>query len=204
VLVLATIGTIVAAAAVTAGMVFLLRWPAEPALLFGVLIAATDPVAVIAMFKDNNVKGSCGCSSKAKACSTTALPRCCLVLPWLGPDSPMATPDRARNVDDAEADRFGGCAIGIFCGAAAILLAGRASEHLVEAALTTVTAYGSFLLAEHFHMSGVLATVMAGLVMGNLGVLRDSEIAPSVREDANSRSDFGNLPPLWRIRSSFR
>jgi len=36
---------------------------------------------------------------------------------------------------------------------------------------TTVAAYGSFLLAEHFHVSGVLATLTAGLMMGNLGPL---------------------------------
>ena len=38
-------------------MVFGLSWPVAPALLFGVLIAATDPVAVIAMFKDNGIEG---------------------------------------------------------------------------------------------------------------------------------------------------
>jgi CPA1 family monovalent cation:H+ antiporter len=51
------------------------------------------------------------------------------------------------------------------------MAAGRTKDHLVESTLTTVAAYGSFLLAEYFHMSGVLATVTAGLVMGNLAVL---------------------------------
>ena len=41
-------------------------------------------------------------------------------------------------------------------GGAAIALAGRISDHLVETTLTAVTAYGSFLLAEKFHFSGVL------------------------------------------------
>lgn len=57
VLTLAILGTIVSAVVVAAGMVFLLGWPVRPAVLFGVLIAATDPVAVIAMFKDNRVTG---------------------------------------------------------------------------------------------------------------------------------------------------
>src|SRR4051812_15003648 len=57
VLTLAVLGTLIAAAAVTLGMVFLLDWPPRAALLFGVLIAATDPVAVIAMFKDNRTEG---------------------------------------------------------------------------------------------------------------------------------------------------
>lgn len=62
---------------------------------------------------------------------------------------------------------------GLLCGAAvagaALLLAGNTQDHLVELALTTVAAYGSFLLAERFAMSGVLATLSAGLVLGNVG-----------------------------------
>jgi CPA1 family monovalent cation:H+ antiporter len=61
---------------------------------------------------------------------------------------------------------------GLACGGAAI---GRTSDHLVETALTMVAAYGSFLVAEHFGLSGVLATVSAGLLMGNLGVLGETE-----------------------------
>ncbi len=38
-------------------MVKFLAWPAAPALVFGVLIAATDPIAVLAMFKDTGIKG---------------------------------------------------------------------------------------------------------------------------------------------------
>src|SRR5207237_4030709 len=62
---------------------------------------------------------------------------------------------------------------GIVCGAAvgglALLIAGRTDDHLVEITLTTLAAYSSFLLAEHFHMSGVLATLTAGLVVGEVG-----------------------------------
>src|SRR6202035_1418501 len=54
---LSTLGGIVSAAFVAAGMAFLLSWPAMPALVFGVLIAATDPVTVIALFKDIGVTG---------------------------------------------------------------------------------------------------------------------------------------------------
>src|ERR1017187_7827576 len=60
---------------------------------------------------------------------------------------------------------------GILCGGAvalgALLLTGRTDDPLVEITFTTVAAYGSFLLADHFGLSGVLATITAGLVMGN-------------------------------------
>ena len=46
----------------------------------------------------------------------------------------------------------------------------------MEITFTTIAAYGSFLLAEHFAMSGVLAAITAGLVMANFtkfGALSD-------------------------------
>jgi CPA1 family monovalent cation:H+ antiporter len=42
-------------------------------------------------------------------------------------------------------------------------------DHLLENALCLVLAYGSFWLAEVIHISGVIATVIAGLMIGNYG-----------------------------------
>jgi CPA1 family monovalent cation:H+ antiporter len=57
ILTLSTLGVVISAVVVAAGMVGVLGWPVSSALVFGVLIAATDPVAVIAMFTDTGVKG---------------------------------------------------------------------------------------------------------------------------------------------------
>src|SRR5207248_5997290 len=61
----------------------------------------------------------------------------------------------------------------VLCGAVAagvvLLLAGATDDHLIEITFTTVAAFGSFLVAEHLHVSGVLATLTAGLMVGNLG-----------------------------------
>jgi Sodium/hydrogen exchanger family len=57
VVVLSALGVVIAAVVVATGMVKVLAWPAVPALVFGVLIAATDPIAVLAMFKDTGIKG---------------------------------------------------------------------------------------------------------------------------------------------------
>ena len=50
-------------------------------------------------------------------------------------------------------------------------MAGRTEDHLVEITFSTVAAYGAFLLAEHFHLSGVLATLTAGILIGNTSSL---------------------------------
>jgi CPA1 family monovalent cation:H+ antiporter len=87
---------------------------------------------------------------------------------------------------------LGGIIVGALSGGAAILASLRTSEHLVEAALTTIAAFGSFLIAEYFHVSGVLATVTAGLLMGNLGLLseRGGFISLKGREFVLSFWDF--------------
>jgi monovalent cation:H+ antiporter, CPA1 family len=61
----------------------------------------------------------------------------------------------------------GGALIGAIVASGFMLLAGRTPDYLVELTLTTLTAYGSFFIAEHYHLSGVLAALTAGLVVGN-------------------------------------
>jgi len=61
----------------------------------------------------------------------------------------------------------GGIACGGVVALVALLLAGRTVDHLVDITFTTIAAYGLFLLAEHFGLSGVLATITAGIVMGH-------------------------------------
>lgn len=183
---LAVLGTLIAAVFVAASMVYGLGWPLRSALLFGVLIAATDPVAVIAMFKDNGVKGRLRLlvESESLANDGVAAVLFSLVLAW----SRTAGNQTATPGDIAQTLLVtvgGGVLSGAVFAAAAIVIAGRTADHLVESSLTLVVAYGSFLMAERFHCSPVLATVTAGLLMGNLGILADGEhgrISPRGRE----------------------
>jgi CPA1 family monovalent cation:H+ antiporter len=61
----------------------------------------------------------------------------------------------------------GGALCGALVGGIVLLLTGRTHDHLIEITFTTVAAYGSFLVAEHFGLSGVLATLTAGVLVGN-------------------------------------
>jgi CPA1 family monovalent cation:H+ antiporter len=54
---LATLGVVLAAAVTALGMRYALDWDWGSAIVFGVLIAATDPVSVIATFKESKVPG---------------------------------------------------------------------------------------------------------------------------------------------------
>lgn len=173
VLVLAVPGTVIAAAAVTAGCVYLLHWPIQPALLFGVLIAATDPVAVIAMFKDNGVHGRLRLlvESESLLNDGAAAVLFALALAWIeasAQGSASISPGPGQIGILLVQIAGGGILIGAFCAGLAMLLLRGARETLVENAVTFVLAYGSFLLAERFHSSGILACVTSGLLLGNL------------------------------------
>lgn len=178
VLTLAILGVVISAIVVAAGIASVLAWPFSSALVFGVLIAATDPIAVIAMFKDTGIKGRLRLlvESESLLNDGVAAVLFALVLGWA-----QATGEADTPLQVAKSLIFttgGGILTGLACGGAAIVVAGRTSDHLVETALTVVAAYGSFLLADHFGLSGVLATVSAGFLMGNLGVLREEEQGP--------------------------
>ncbi len=170
ILTLAVLGTVVSAVAVTAGMVWGLHWPVPAAVTFGVLIAATDPVAVIALFKDTGIEGRLRLlvESESLLNDGVAAVLFALVLVWLGGDA--VTPAGIALALAKTAG--GGVLIGLLCGGVAILVAGRTTDRMVETAVTVAAAYGSFMAAEQLHMSGVLATVAAGLLMGNVGALK--------------------------------
>ena len=176
VVVLSTVGVVISAVVVAAGMIELLAWPAAPAVVFGVLIAATDPIAVLAMFKDTGIKGRLRLLVESESLFNDGVAAVlfALVLTW-AQETDVGQLTTAFVPRALALTTGGGILVGIACGGAAIALAGRTSDHLVEAALTAVAAYGSFLLAESLHFSGVLATVAAGLLMGNLGMLREDE-----------------------------
>ena len=165
VFVLATLGVLLSACATATGMHFLAHWQWLGALVFGVLIAATDPVSVIATFKGARAQGRLLVLIEAESLlndGTAAVA--------FGVVVALASGQQLTSLEITGLllRTIGG---GVLCGAVvalgALLLAGRTDDHLVEITFTTVAAYGSFLLADHFGLSGVLATITAGLVMGN-------------------------------------
>jgi len=64
----------------------------------------------------------------------------------------------------------GGAAVGVLFGYACSRLMQKIDDPEIEITLTTILAYGSYLLAQSLHLSGVIATVAAGLMIGNFGV----------------------------------
>ncbi len=165
IVVLATLGVLLSACVTATGMHYLAHWQWLGALVFGVLISATDPVSVIATFKEAKAQGRLLVLIEAESLFNDGTAAVAFgVVVALASGQQITSFEITLTVLKV----IGG---GILCGAAvalgALLLAGRTDDHLVEITFTTVAAYGSFLLADHFGLSGVLATITAGLVMGN-------------------------------------
>jgi CPA1 family monovalent cation:H+ antiporter len=161
------LGVIVSAAVVSLGMRQALGWPAAPALAFGVLIAATDPVAVIALFKDLGVSGRFRflVESESLFNDGSAAVLFVLTLAWLA-DGKWS----ASSLTLLLTMSGGAVVTGFAVGLAALLVAGRTGDHLVETAVTLIASYGAFLLAESLNFSGVLATLASGIVIGSAGL----------------------------------
>ena len=175
VLTLATVGVALCAAAVAGGLHYWLGWPIEAALVFGALIAATDPIAVIALLRESGVTGRLRLliESESLVNDGAATVLFTLILALAAHDPGNAG---AWSVVGAFARiAGGGLLVGVVIGGVAVAVAGTSDDHLIETALTAIAAFGSFVIAEHFGASGVLATVVAGITMGNLGVLGPRE-----------------------------
>lgn len=169
VVVLASIGLFFSALVTGLGMYYLLDWPPVAAAIFGVLIAATDPVSVIATFKEAGVKGKLRVLVESESLFNDGIAAVLfsLVLAFAAGNAPTAL----GLTVDAILIIGGGIAAGAIVALAVLYLAGKTKDHMVELTFTTVAAYGSFFLAEHFHWSGVLASLTAGLIVGNRGPL---------------------------------
>lgn len=164
---LASIGVVLSAAVTAVGMHYLAGWQWVGAMVFGVLIAATDPVSVIATFKEAGVQGRLRVLVETESLFNDGAAAVLFGIAIAVAAGQDVTP---AFVSLALVKTVGG---GILCGALVawvmLFLAGRTKDHLVEITFTTVAAYGSFLLAEHLHISGVLATLTTGLMMGSIG-----------------------------------
>ena len=162
---LATLGVVLAATVTALGMHYALSWDWGSAIVFGTLIAATDPVSVIAAFKESKIHGRLRMLIESESLlndGTAAVAFVAVLGVLAGGHETVLSISGAVLVTIIGGVLIGGAVASLF-----MLLAGRTPDYLVEITFTTLAAYGSFLLAEHYHCSGVLAALTAGLVVGN-------------------------------------
>jgi Na+:H+ antiporter len=135
------------------------------ALVFGALISATDPIAVIAIFKSLGVPKRLAILLEGESLLNDGTG---IVIFTLSLALVTGTEITASGLAIDFIKIVGvGALIGTAIGLSISQIIKQVDDPMIETALTTIAAYGSFLAAEHFDYSGVIATVSAGMFCGN-------------------------------------
>ena len=139
----------------------------QAALVLGALVSATDPVAVVALFRRLGVPRRLQVLLEGESLfndgTAIVMFNLMIAVALAGQFS------FASSVRDFITVSGGGVLIGMALGVIVSQVIARIRDPLVETTLTTVLAFGSYLVAEYFHVSGVLAVVAAGIINGNAG-----------------------------------
>jgi len=154
------------------------------ALLFAAMVLPTDPVSVLALFEELGaperlsvlVEGESLVNDGVGVVLFTAL-LARIGAEGAGGDPPLFSPAGAVDLGlNIAVVAGGGLVVGVAAGYLVYRVMVSLDDHMTEIILTIILAYGVFLLAEHYvhalvgvHFSGVIATVAAGLLVGNRG-----------------------------------
>ena len=137
------------------------------ALIFGGVIAATDPVAVTALFRQVAAPRRLHVlvESESLLNDGTSIVFLTLMLAYFAGEAPTAMQLVVGFIRIAG----GGAIVGLVIGWGVSHIRTRLDDAAIEITLTTIAAYGAFVLAEQIHCSGVIGTVAAGVVCGHTG-----------------------------------
>jgi Na+:H+ antiporter len=168
ILLLATLGVLVA----TLIAAFAIHWatalPIAAALVFGSIVAPTDPISVLAIFQTMSVTKRLAVIVEGESLfndGTAAVLFGILV----GGTANGGKLGIASGIQEFLVVVLGGAALGLALGFVFSKITEKIDDPQIEITLTTILAYGSYLTANSLHVSGVIAVVAAGLMIGNFG-----------------------------------
>lgn len=175
--VLAILGVLATAGLVGGVLIGLggLSW--QTALLFGAIVAATDPVSVVAVFRKLGAPKRLAVIMEGESLfndgSALVLFNLLLGIVVAGRFN------FAESISEFVKVAVGGLLLGVAVGYLALGLLSRLTDYLTETLVTLIVAYGTFLLAEQLGLSPALAVVVAGLLVGNFA--QDKVMSPTSR-----------------------
>jgi CPA1 family monovalent cation:H+ antiporter len=137
------------------------------AMLLGAILAATDPIAVITLLRRVKAPGGLVAILEGESLFNdgTGVAVFSAVLATILSGAPSFGDAAIRFVEIT----IGGTAIGLAVGFAGLALLRFAEDAPLEILATLVIAYGSYLAADLLHASGIVAVVVAGIVVARYG-----------------------------------
>ncbi|RED54081.1 cation:proton antiporter [Aestuariispira insulae] len=175
---MATMGVITSTFLIGTAMWWILNALGQPipylyALLLGSLISPTDPVAVLSILKTVSIPKSleikiAGESLFNDGVGVVVFLVILALATGAGGHGGEMGPTEVAKLFALEA--FGGAALGLIAGYIAYLALSALDEFSLEVLITLALVMGSYALAYHLHVSGPIAVVVAGLLIGNKGM----------------------------------
>jgi CPA1 family monovalent cation:H+ antiporter len=174
---LALLGTLLSVAGLATAFHALLGLPIALATLLGVMLSPTDPVSVLALFKEYGVARGLRTIVEGESVFNdgVAVVLYLIVLEVLHGEPVTVVAGLVEFIKVVA----GGALVGLALGYLTHRLYSVIDDHLIEVGLSLALAYGVYLVAERLEVSGVIAVVVAGLIIGNYG--RIFSMSPSTR-----------------------
>lgn len=168
VILFAIIGVIVSILGVAFSLNYLTNLSLPIALLVGASLSATDPVSVVALFRELGASKRLTILMEGESLFNDGV---AVVAFLLLVGIPLGTEVFSVNGTITHFGAFVGIGVGIGCliGYGISYLTQRFDLPLVEQSLTLVSAYGTYLITEELGGSGVIGVVTVGLILGNFG-----------------------------------
>lgn len=136
------------------------------AFIVGAIVSATDPAAVVATFKRLRAPRALATMVDGESLLNDGTGLVLFAIAVTGLTASISLGDAAVTFAAAIVLSV---LVGLVVGALAAGIARATDDHLIELTISFVLAYGSYLIADRLGLSGVLATVTAAVVLGNLG-----------------------------------
>ncbi len=183
--VLAIPGVLISAGVVAIVLHLAMGLPIELGFVTGAMVSATDPVAVTATFRRLRAPRRLATLVEAESLFNDGTG---LVVFAIAVGSVSAGVEPAMAIWTLATTVAVSAAIGLAVGYLGSRVGATLDDHLIELTISLVTAYGTYLIADSLHQSGVIATVVAGIVLGNLS--RQAATAPKTLEAIDAVWEF--------------